>query len=55
MRTVEIAPTFEAWQVTARALVREGVPPAEVMWRETAEQTRLYAMLRADLRLIAAA
>jgi len=37
MRTVEIAPTFEAWQVAARALVREGVPPTEVMWRETAD------------------
>ncbi|HSE93951.1 MAG TPA: UdgX family uracil-DNA binding protein [Methylomirabilota bacterium] len=34
MRTVEIAPTFEAWQAAARALLREGVPPAEVAWRE---------------------
>ncbi len=34
MRTVEIAPTFEAWQATARALLREGVPPAELAWHE---------------------
>jgi len=34
MRTIEIAPTFEAWQATARALLREGVPPAEIAWRE---------------------
>jgi DNA polymerase len=31
---VEIAPTFEAWQAAARGLLREGVPPAEVTWRE---------------------
>ena len=35
MREVGIAPTFEAWQASARALLREGVPPAEVTWRET--------------------
>ena len=33
MRTVEIGPTFEAWQAVARALLHEGVPPAEVTWR----------------------
>lgn len=36
MRTVVIAPTFEAWQATARELLREGVPPADVAWRDTA-------------------
>jgi uracil-DNA glycosylase family protein len=36
MRTVEIAPTFEAWQAAARGLLREAIPPAEVSWRERA-------------------
>jgi uracil-DNA glycosylase family protein len=36
MRTVAIAPTFEAWQVAARALLHERVPPAEVTWQEDA-------------------
>ena len=35
-RTVEIAPTFEDWQAAARTLLHDGVPPAEVRWRETA-------------------
>ena len=34
MRTVEFAPTFEAWQAAARVVLREGVPPSEVTWRE---------------------
>src|SRR5216117_3379887 len=36
MRTVEIAPSFEDWQAAARTLLHDGVPPAEVRWRETA-------------------
>ena len=36
MREVGIEPTFEAWQAAARALLREGVPPAKVEWREAA-------------------
>jgi uracil-DNA glycosylase len=36
MRTVEIEPTFEGWQAAARALLREGVHPTDVRWRETA-------------------
>ena len=36
MRTVAITPTFEGWQSAARALLREGVAPAEVGWREAA-------------------
>jgi uracil-DNA glycosylase family protein len=36
MRTVEIAPTFEGWQASARALLREGIAPAEVRWSEAA-------------------
>src|SRR5437667_10248408 len=36
MRTVEIEPTFEGWQAAARTLLREGVAPADVRWRETA-------------------
>jgi uracil-DNA glycosylase family protein len=34
VRTVTIAPTFEAWQATARRLLREAVPPGEVRWQE---------------------
>jgi len=34
MKTVEIEPTFESWQAAARALLRDGVPPADVRWRE---------------------
>jgi uracil-DNA glycosylase family protein len=37
MRTVEIAPTFEAWQVVARVLLHDAVPPAEVTWREATD------------------
>jgi uracil-DNA glycosylase len=36
MKTVEIEPTFESWQSAARALLRDGVPPADVRWRERA-------------------
>jgi uracil-DNA glycosylase family protein len=36
VKTVEIAPSFEAWQAAARVLLREGVTPADVTWRETA-------------------
>jgi DNA polymerase len=41
VREVEIAPTYEAWQAAARALLREGVPPAEVAWREGAPAATL--------------
>jgi DNA polymerase len=34
MRTIEIAPTFEAWHAAARDLLGEGVPPAAVVWAE---------------------
>src|SRR5262245_59740432 len=34
MVTVEIEPTFESWQAAARALLSEGVSPADVDWRE---------------------
>jgi DNA polymerase len=34
MTVAEIAPTFEAWQSAARALLRAAVPPAEITWRE---------------------
>jgi uracil-DNA glycosylase family protein len=37
VRTVEIQPTFEAWQAAARVLLHDGVPPDEVTWREAAE------------------
>jgi len=34
MKTVEIEPTFEGWQATARALLRDETPPGQVRWRE---------------------
>src|SRR5262245_57563307 len=40
MRTVEIEPTFEGWQTAARLLLRDGVPPTDVRWRETAESAQ---------------
>jgi uracil-DNA glycosylase family protein len=36
MRTVEFAPTFEAWQAAARSLLHDGVRPEEIVWREAA-------------------
>jgi uracil-DNA glycosylase family protein len=36
MKTVEIPPTFEAWQAAARGLLRDAVAPADVTWREVA-------------------
>jgi uracil-DNA glycosylase len=32
--TVEIEPSFEGWQAAARALLSDGVSPADVEWRE---------------------
>jgi uracil-DNA glycosylase len=43
MRPVAIAPTFEAWQAAARALLRDAVPPAEVEWREAADAAPVAA------------
>lgn len=37
MRTVLIAATFEAWQAAARALLRDGVAPGDVEWRQAAD------------------
>jgi len=34
MKAITIEPTFESWQAAARTLLREGVSPAEVRWRE---------------------
>jgi DNA polymerase len=34
MREAAIAPTFESWQSAARGLLRDGVPPGEVVWRD---------------------
>ena len=34
MRTETIPPTFDGWQAAARSLLRDGVPPGEVEWRE---------------------
>jgi uracil-DNA glycosylase len=40
MRTIQIEPTFESWQAAARLLLRDGVPPTDVRWRETAKSTQ---------------
>ena len=37
MRAIGLPATFEAWQAAARALLREGVPPGEVEWREAVD------------------
>ena len=34
MGEVSVEPTFESWQRAARALLRDGVGPADVTWRE---------------------
>ncbi|HEV8310143.1 MAG TPA: UdgX family uracil-DNA binding protein [Methylomirabilota bacterium] len=36
MRQVAIEPTFESWQAAARTLLRERVPPSEVVWLDSA-------------------
>src|SRR5262245_12972407 len=36
MTQVQILATFESWQAAARHLLRDGVPPAEVTWVESA-------------------
>jgi DNA polymerase len=41
VKEVAIAPTFEAWQAAARALLREDVAPAEVRWRDDAPTLEL--------------
>src|SRR5712691_3876539 len=43
MRSMIIARSFEAWQAAARALLREGVPPGEVQWREAADVPAIEA------------
>ncbi|HTO11572.1 MAG TPA: UdgX family uracil-DNA binding protein [Candidatus Binatia bacterium] len=35
--TARAGSSFDAWQAAARALLRDGVPPAEVEWREAAD------------------
>jgi DNA polymerase len=39
VREVTIGPGFESWQVAARRLLREGVPPGEVVFQERAVET----------------
>ena len=51
MRTVEIAPTFEAWQSAARALLHDAVPPAEVTWRQAADAPAVDAPAPGDVRV----
>ena len=34
MREVSVEPTFESWQRQARAILRDGLSPADVAWRE---------------------
>ena len=51
MRTVEIAPTFEAWQPAARALLHDAVPPAEVTWREAVDTPAVDAPAAGGVRV----
>jgi uracil-DNA glycosylase len=44
MRTVDVGPTFEAWQAVARTLLHEGVSPAEVTWRHAPAGTGVAAV-----------
>ena len=44
-RETRIDPTFESWQSAARALLREGIPPAEVQWNDgSVVQSSLLAL-----------
>ena len=43
MRTVVILPTFAAWREEARALLRQGVSPDEVLWCDDAREAPLFA------------
>jgi len=44
VRQVEITRSFKAWQYAARDLLRNGVPPSEVIWHErAAQQSALFA------------
>jgi DNA polymerase len=42
---VEIEPTFESWQAAARSLIRSGIAPGAVTWRESAPQPELPVAL----------
>ena len=43
MTSITIAPTFEGWQAAARALLRDGVAPADVEWREARDAPAIEA------------
>ena len=51
MRTVTIAPTFERWQAAARLLLRDGVRPGEIEWREDPGAPALEAPAGASARV----
>ena len=42
MKTIEIEPTFDGWQAAARALLREGVAPTQVRFREGSEGSQAF-------------
>jgi uracil-DNA glycosylase len=48
MREVVIEERWDAWRVQARALLREGVPPADVAWRGAGDAQPLLAGLATD-------
>jgi DNA polymerase len=43
MRTIVIAPTFEAWREHARKLLAQRVPHDEVMWSDDLQESSLFA------------
>src|SRR5262245_40419638 len=49
-RTVEVGPTFESWQASARTLLHDEVPPGDVTWHEVrgARDVPLLAALSAS-------
>jgi DNA polymerase len=42
VRDVVIQPTLDSWRATARKLLADGIPPAEIVWREAATQGGLF-------------
>jgi DNA polymerase len=43
MRSVLIDPDFESWRDAARGLLREGVPPGEVVWLDATVEQGLFS------------
>ncbi|WP_250534997.1 UdgX family uracil-DNA binding protein [Caballeronia sp. AZ10_KS36] len=42
MKSVTLDPSFAAWRTVARSLVMEGVPPEDVLWRESSASATVF-------------